>query len=309
MIEQIRGEIRTLNERIEENNDVIRHKEEQIDELRVEINTLRSEINNLEDDNDSFSETIREYEQEIESLQQKDNLVEQLTEIAQNLTVEQLQAIIDAANNPGETPAVHINVQAPERVIESANDVRFEDLTDEMHNATITVVGMRHQDYFKELHKSPEIGDIVTLHKETDSSNTYAVLNGHVIGVMPAGPSKIEQLETIGANYVRNQDLTPDSEEIGKEYEVVGVIPGCFAFLNPSTSTTLEVETPDDAEIEIIGSASTIQDARTIFRNNMPDTCQIMTITEENNKFFIDYLNHRSNTMENYRNQCIVMKL
>lgn len=295
MIEEIRGEIRVLKEQIEENN--------------ARITTLEHEINELESLNMEKQEIVENYEEQIRELEQKDNLVTQIAEIAQTLSVDQLQTIINAMNNPGETPAVHVNVQAPERVIESAEDVRYEDLTQEMHDAMLTIVGVRHQVYYRELNKSPEIGDIVTLHKETDSSNTYAVLNGHTIGVMPAGPTKIEQLENIGANYRNNQELTPDSDIINQEYEVVGVIPGCFVFLNPKTTITLETETPDD-EPDIIGTGHNPDDARNIFRERISadPSYEIVSVVEENNRFLINYLNHNSNTTENYRNTCIVLK-
>jgi hypothetical protein len=126
---------------------------------------------------------------------------------------------------------------------------------------------------------------------------------------MPAGPSKIEQLENIGANYISNHDLTPDNDIIAQEYEVVGVIPGCFTFLNPRASNTLPLEEPEISTDEVLsGCASSIEEAKQVFRRIKPDTCDIRDVIELSDRFIIKYHNHTANTVEGYRRVTEIVK-
>ena len=82
-------------------------------------------------------------------------------------------------------------------------------LTDEMHEAKITLVGVQYQDLYRD-GEVPTIGQRVTLTKETETSNTYGrIADGRTIGLFPQSDEKIEQLERIGAKYEKNENMHP----------------------------------------------------------------------------------------------------
>lgn len=287
MIEQLRSEIENLNQSISNWLSDIELLNEQIDDARAEIATK---------------------EVEIEELQQNEARKAELIEVIQNadLTVPQLEAIIAGINN-NEMP----EVRTPTTDEIDSDDVTFDMLTDDMHNAMITLVGVRWQDLWRVHHRSPEIGDIITLAKRDniDTQNTVGYTeDGISIGILPAGDDKIAQLERIGANIVHNHQIHLDNPILERKYKVVGVIPSAFIFLDPVYDEAENIEETvaeavsqlDSERHRLIHNALSIDEARSVFNDEMPDHCRIHNIIEQDDCFVINYENHRANTTAEY---------
>ena len=287
MIEELKREIEILNQSISDWLDRINLLNEQIDDARAEIATK---------------------EVEIEELQQNEARKAELMEVIQNadLTVPQLEAII-AGINSNEMPGV----RTPTTDEIDSDDVTFDMLTDEMHNAMITLVGIRWQDLWRVHHRSPEIGDIITLAKRDniDTQNTVGYTeDGISIGILPAGDDKIAQLERIGANIVHNHQIHLDNPILERKYKVVGVIPSAFIFLDPVYDEAENIEETvaeavsqlDSERHRLIHNALSIDEARSVFNDEMPAHCRIHNIIEQDDCFVINYENHRANTTAEY---------
>ena len=192
-----------------------------------------------------------------------------------------------------------------------SDDVTFDMLNDDMHNAVITLVGTKYQDLWRLHNRSPEIGDIITLAKRDDRSTQSTVgytTDGISVGVLPASPEKFEQLERIGANSINNRDVDLDNPILERSYKVVGVIPAAFIFLDPIYDEAENIEETVAEAVSQIGSprhrlihtAENIDEARHIFNEEMPNHCRIHNIIEQDDCFVINYENHRANTAAEY---------
>ena len=296
MIEQLRRDITKLNEDIQEWQGEIEYCEEKIEDARAQISDI---------------------ETEIEELQQNEARKAELMEIIQNadLTVPQLEAII-AGINSNEMPRVRY-AETPTTDEIDSDDVTFDMLTDEMHNALITLVGVKYQDLWREHNHSPEIGDIITLAKKDGISTQNTVgytTDGISIGILPASPEKFEQLERIGANSINNRDVDLDNPILERNYKVVGVIPAAFIFLDPVYDEAENIEETvaeavsqvDSARHTLVHTAVDEQEARHVFNTEMPDHCEITSVIEEDECFVINYNNHRANTVAEYYKTCEV---
>lgn len=311
MIEQLRADIVELNENIQEWQGEIEYYEEKIEDARVQISDKEAEIERLE------------------SEAQRVTLIEQLTSTLTEMSVEQLASIVSSIQN-GETPTVQSVVEEHPTVIadtvtdtlqeiESA-DVTSDMLTDAMHNAEITLVGVKYQDLWRIHHQIPAIGDRITLAKRdgVSSQNTVGyTVDGISIGILPASDDKFAQLERIGANSVNNRDVGLDHSIFDTEYEVVGVICGAFIFLDPiydeeesiEETVTEAVAQIESARRRLQSTAQTIDEARHIFNEEMPDHCRIDNVIEDNDVYIINYQNHRANTTAEYYQTCEVERV
>ncbi|MBR6252663.1 MAG: hypothetical protein IKR04_02345 [Clostridia bacterium] len=308
MIEQLRSEIENLNQSISNWLGEIDLLNEQIDDARAEIATKEVEIERLQNDETRKAELI---------------------EVISNagLTVEQLEAITDSIRAI-DSEAIPIVNYAPSDENRVSSDIRltngydsdevtFDMLTDEMHNAMITLVGTKYQDLWRVHNRSPEIGDIITLSKRDGVSTQSTVgytTDGISIGILPASPEKFEQLERIGANSINNRDVDLDNPILERSYKVVGVIPAAFIFLDPVYDEAENIEETvaeavsqiDAPRHRLMHTAPTINDAWHVFNEEMPDHCRIHNIIEQDDVFIINYENHRANTTAEYYKTCEV---
>lgn len=302
-----------------------------IETLRLEISDLEDqirawlgEIDILNDNIESARADIASKEAQIEELQNESRRSE-LIEVIQNsdLSIEQLETIVANINN-NEMPRVVYAESGENRVTPTittdgidSDDVTFDMLTDEMHNAMITLVGTKYQDLWREHHRSPQIGDIITLAKR-DGRSTQSTVgyteDGISIGILPASPEKFEQLERIGANSINNRDVDLNNPILERSYKVVGVIPGAFIFLDPIydeaeniEETVAEAVSQIDAERHrLVHTAINEQEARQVFNEEMPDHCRITNVVEQNDVFIINYENHHANTTAEYYKTCVI---
>lgn len=310
MIEQLKSEIENLNQSISNWLGEIDSLNEQIDDARAEIATK---------------------EVEIEELQQDEARKAELIEVISNagLTVEQLEAITNSirAIDSEAIPIVNYAPSGENRVSSDirltngydSDEVTFNMLTDEMHNATITLVGVKYQDLWRIDGCSPQIGDIITLAKKDGISTQNTVgytTDGISIGILPASPEKFEQLERIGANSINNRDIDLDNPILERNYKVVGVIPSAFIFLDPVYDEAENIEETvaeavsqvDSARHTLVHTAVDEQEARHVFNTEMPDHCEITSVIEEDECFVINYNNHRANTVAEYYKTCEVKR-
>lgn len=307
----LRTEIDELNESVANWLGEIDLLTQQIEDAREEISTKTAEIERLE------AEAAR------------GDLITQLTEVLAEMTTEQLAGLVSSLQN-GETPTVQSVVEEHPTVIvdtvtdtlqeiESA-DVTSDMLTDAMHNAEITLVGIKYQDLWRMHHQIPAIGDRITLAKRDGiaSQNTVGyTADGISVGILPATDDKFAQLERIGANSINNRSVGLDHDIFNTEYEVVGVICGAFIFLDPvTTDETVEVaeEQPsnniDMMSLDVMGArASDEPHARRLFNERMPDHCTLTRIESVGNNFVAHYNNHRANTMEGMVQAIIIPKM
>lgn len=296
MIEQLKSEIENLNQSISNWLGEIDLLNEQIDDARAEIATK---------------------EVEIEELQQDEARKAELMEVIQNadLTVPQLEAIIAGINN-NEMPRVRY-AETPTTDGVDSDDVTFDMLTDEMHNAMITLVGTKYQDLWRIHNRSPEIGDTIVLSKKDGirTQNTVGYTTDDIsVGILPASEDKFAQLERIGANSINNRDVDLDNPILERTYKVVGVIPGAFIFLDPVYDETENIEETvaeavsqiDALRHRLVHNAEDEQEARHVFNSEMPDHCEITSVVEEDECFVINYNNHRANTVAEYYQTCEV---
>lgn len=283
-------------------------------ELEEEITQWLGEIDLLVDAVENAREQIVEKEAEIERLQNeaaRNNVLETLTNALSDMSLEDLKALSSYLGvNDGRINSESLSETTTTDGVNS-DDVTFDMLNDDMHNAVITLVGTKHQDLWREYNRSPEIGDIITLAKRDNRSTQSTVgytTDGIPVGVLPASPEKFEQLERIGANSINNRDVDLDNPILKRSYKVVGVIPSAFIFLDPIYDEAEDIEeTVAEAVSQIesprhrlVHTAENIDEARHIFNEEMPNHCRIHNIIEQDDCFIINYENHRANTAAEY---------
>lgn len=278
-------------------------------ELEEEISQWLGEIDLLVDAVENAREQIVEKEVEIERLQNetaRKNILETLTNKLSDMSLEDLEALSSHLGVNSES--LH-EITATDEI--DSDDVTFDMLNDDMHNAVITLVGTKYQDLWRLHNRSPEIGDIITLAKRDDRSTQSTVgytTDGISVGVLPASPEKFEQLERIGANSINNRDVDLDNPILERSYKVVGVIPSAFIFLDPIYDEAENIEeTVAEAVSQIesprhrlVHTAENMDEARHIFNEEMPNHCRIHNIIEQDDCFIINYENHRANTAAEY---------
>lgn len=286
-------------------------------ELEEEITQWLGEIDLLNDAIENAREQIAEKEAEIERLQNetaRNNVLETLTNALSNMSLEDLEALSSHLRvNDNRNIFYESFYDTPTITTDGvdSDDVTFDMLNDDMHNATITLVGIKYQDLWRVHNRSPEIGDIITLAKKDDRSTQSTVgytTDGISVGILPASPEKFEQLERIGANSINNRDVDLDNPILGRSYKVVGVIPAAFIFLDPVYDEAENIEeTVAEAVSQIesprhrlVHTAENMDEARHIFNEEMPDHCRIHNIIEQDDCFVINYENHRANTVAEY---------
>lgn len=297
MIEQLRADIVELNENIQEWQGEIEYFEDKIEDARAQISDKEAEIERLE------SETAR------------NNVLETLTNALSDMSLEDLEALsghlrVNDGRITFNSESLYETTTITTDGVDS-DDVTFDMLSDDMHNAMITLVGTKYQDLWREHHISPQIGDIIILSKRDGRSTQSTVgytADGISVGILPASPEKFEQLERIGANSINNRDVDLDSPILKRNYKVVGVIPGAFIFLDPVYDEAENIEETVSEAVSQIGSerhrlthnALSIDEARSVFNDEMPDHCRIHNIIEQDDCFVINYENHRANTTAEY---------
>ena len=286
-------------------------------ELEEEITQWLGEIDLLVDAVENAREQIVEKEAEIERLQDetaRKNILETLTNKLSDMSLEDLEALSSHLGvNDGRITFNSESLSETTTTTDGVNsdDVTFDMLNDDMHNAVITLVGTKHQDLWREYNRSPEIGDIITLAKRDNRSTQSTVgytTDGIPVGVLPASPEKFEQLERIGANSINNRDVDLDNPILERSYKVVGVIPSAFIFLDPIYDEAENIEeTVAEAVSQIesprhrlVHTAENMDEARHIFNEEMPNHCRIHNIIEQDDCFIINYENHRANTAAEY---------
>lgn len=292
----------------------------EISELEDQIRAWLGEIDVLNDNIESARADIADKEVEIERLQNDEARKAELIEVISNagLTVEQLEAITDSirAIDSEAIPIVNLTTTITTDGVDS-DDVTFDMLNDDMHNAIITLVGTKYQDLWRVHNRSPEIGDIITLAKRDGRSTQSTVgytTDGISVGILPASPEKFEQLERIGANSINNRDVDLNNPILERSYKVVGVIPAAFIFLDPVYDEAENIEeTVSEAVSQIDAprhrlahTAENVDEARHIFNEEMPDHCRIHNIIEQDDVFIINYENHQANTTAEYYKTCEV---
>ena len=182
-------------------------------------------------------------------------------------------------------------------------------------DATISVVGLSHQEMWSVDHDSPQVGDRVKLYppQRQDGRVVRSILahtmedEPRAIGILPQSDSKIQELEAIGAPIVKNRDAYADEAmRNGKMATVVGVVPGRYCFLKldeeesaPSTPEPAPVEEPEVPEgIDRIleGFAATAAEARRMFEEQKASH-HLFSKVEEIGRFFkVEYFDNRCNS-------------
>lgn len=314
MIEQLRRDIIELDEDIQEWQGEIEYLEEKIEDAREQISNKEAEIERLENES------------------RRNDVLESLTNALSNLSLEDLHTLTnilqsDDGFNVQNLTWQRIYAQNNENRITptittdeiDSDDVTFDMLTDDMHNAMITLVGVKYQDLWSKENKSPEIGDILTLAKRDNISTQNTVgytEDGISVGILPASNDKFAQLERIGANSINNRDVDLDNPILERKYKVIGVIPAAFVFLNPIYDEAENIEETVAEAVSQIGSerhrlvhtAENIDEAKHIFNEEMPGHCRIDNIVEQDDVFIINYVNHRANTSAEYYQTCEVKR-
>lgn len=182
-------------------------------------------------------------------------------------------------------------------------------------DATISVVGLRHQDMWKVDHDSPQIGDRVKLYppQRRDGVVVQSILahtiedEPRAIGILPQGQAKVEELEAIGAPVVKNRDAYADEAmRNGKMATVVGVVPGVYCFLKldeeesaPSTPEPASVEEPvipEGVERILEGLAADATEARRIFEAQKASHHLFSRVQEAGRFFKVEYFDNRCNS-------------
>lgn len=302
MIEQLRRDITELNEDIQEWQGEIEYLEEKIEDAQAQISDKEDEIERLENES------------------RRNDVLESLTNALSNLSLEDLQTLSGILqSDDGFNLTQRVYAQNNENRITpvittdgiDSDDVTFDMLNDDMHNAMITLVGVKYQDLWSKENKSPEIGDILTLAKRDNISTQNTVgytEDGISVGILPASDDKFAQLERIGANSINNHDVDLDNPILERKYKVVGVIPAAFIFLDPIYDEAENIEETvaeavsqlESRRHKLTHNALSIEEARSVFNDEMPDHCRIHNIIEEDDCFVINYENHRANTTAEY---------
>ena len=294
MIRRLRNEIEELNEEIGNWLSDIELLNTQIEDARAQITDKEAKIEELEEEN-----------------RRRNTLVEHISAVIDEMDVDQLGNVFDAISSiqNGETPTVIEHPTITDGI--DSDDVTFDMLNDDMHNAIITLVGVKYQDLWSKENKSPEIGDILTLAKRDNISTQNTVgytEDGISVGILPASNDKFAQLERIGASSINNRNVDLDNPILERKYKVVGVIPAAFVFLNPIYDEAENIEETvaeavsqlDSERHRLTHNALSIDEARSVFNDEMPDHCRIHNIIEQDDCFVINYENHRANTTAEY---------
>lgn len=336
--------IRELRNRVNELNEAISGWERQISGLQSHIDEARAEICAKTD--------------EIERLEaeaHRTELISQLTEALNTMNVEQLADLVSTLQN-GETPTIqpapetdHPTVTVEEHchpalqyvdVSTRWGDVRVDipadrpdtwltseefdalpDLSTEMSDADMTLVGVRHQELFGIHNYVPKIGEIVRLEKETPTSNCYGVLvaseintfeEDQAIGILPTvGGDKALEVINDALPCVCHQDMW-DNPDLNEFYEITGVVVGRYVTIRkvesvtPATEEEIEEESSSSNFNVLNGHALTEDEARELFNNQTNDDCQIINVDLQNNQWIIEYDNHRRNRLEDMRETVVV---
>lgn len=182
-------------------------------------------------------------------------------------------------------------------------------------DATISVVGLSHQEMWTIDHDSPQIGDTVKLYppQRQDGRVVRSILAHTVedepraIGILPQSDSKVEELQAIGAPIVKNRDAYADEAmRNGKMATVVGVIPGRYCFLKLNEEDTPapteepapveEPEVPEGIERILEGFAANAAEARRMFEAQKASH-HLFSKVEEIGRFFkVEYFDNRCNS-------------
>lgn len=303
MIEELRNDISELELAIQEWHGEIEQLNEQIEDARAEIADKEAEIERLQNES------------------ARNGVLEVLTEALADMSLEDLEALsghlrVNDGRVTFNSESLYETTTITTDGVDS-DDVTFDMLSDQMHNAMITLVGVKYQDLWNREHKSPEIGDIITLAKRDGISTQNTVgytTDGISIGILPASPEKFEQLERIGANSINNRDVDLDNPILERTYRVVGVIPAAFIFLDPVYDEAESIEETvseaisqvDTPRHRLAHTAENVDEARHIFNEEMPDHCRIHNIIETDDVFIINYENHQANTTAEYYKTCEV---
>ena len=303
MIEELRNDIAELEQAIQEWQGEIEQLNEQIEDARAEITDKEVEIERLQNES------------------ARNNVIETITNVLSDMSLEDLEALTGhlRVNNGRITfnsESLYDTTTITTDGVDS-DDVTFDMLNDDMHNAMITLVGTKYQDLWRIHNRSPEIGDIITLAKRDGRSTQSTVgytTDGISVGILPASPEKFEQLERIGANSINNRDVDLDNPILERSYKVVGVIPAAFIFLDPVYDEAEDIEETvaeavsqiDAPRHRLAHTAENMDEARHIFNEEMPDHCRIHNIIEQDDVFIINYENHQANTTAEYYKTCEV---
>lgn len=183
-------------------------------------------------------------------------------------------------------------------------------------DATISVVGLSHQEMWSVDHDSPQVGDRVKLYppQRQDGRVVRSILahtmedEPRAIGILPQSDSKIQELEAIGAPIVKNRDAYADEAmRNGKMATVVGVIPGRYCFIKldeeepaPSTPEPAAAEEeptiPEGIDRILEGFATTAAEARRMFEEQKASH-HLFSKVEEIGRFFkVEYFDNRCNS-------------
>ena len=301
----------------------------EIEELNQEIAHHRAEIEALEEAIEDKYTEIAEKEAEIERIEAEAAAMDELRQIVNGGEIlgrdpAEIRAIIDFIRNgtrpaPDETPSGV--VEATRTVVVNTETGEETEITPEMENGYITIVGTSHQKLWIDEQYTPAIGELVRLEKLTETANCFGVLIDHhdddgnemAIGILPTETgAKPAELAEVGLPCVCHQDVWRNREDLERTYEVVGAVPGKYVVIKPhipdeeseyevyriEEPETLEEPVEEIQEIEgtISGIAATVEEARRLFVTAMPDTCTIINPIEDcGNHFKINYLNHTLN--------------
>lgn len=183
-------------------------------------------------------------------------------------------------------------------------------------DATISVVGLSHQEMWTVDHDSPQVGDRVKLYppQRQDGRVVRSILahtmedEPRAIGILPQSDSKIQELEAIGAPIVKNRDAYADEAmRNGKIGTVVGIIPGRYCFIKldeeeptPSTPEPAAAEEeptiPEGIDRILEGFAADAAEARRMFEAQKASH-HLFSKVEEIGRFFkVEYFDNRCNS-------------
>lgn len=182
-------------------------------------------------------------------------------------------------------------------------------------DATISVVGLSHQEMWSMNHDSPQVGDRVKLYppQRQDGRVVRSILahtmedEPRAIGILPQSDSKIQELEAIGAPIVKNRDAYADEAmRNGKIGTVVGIIPGRYCFIKldeeesapstPEPAPVEEPEVPEGVERILEGFAADAAEARRMFEAQKASH-HLFSKVEEIGRFFkVEYFDNRCNS-------------
>lgn len=132
-------------------------------------------------------------------------------------------------------------------------------------NADISVVGLRHQDLWKE-GMTPQVGDQVYFAMDNGVLGAYTQ-DGKRIGVFPQSDEKIQELQDIHAPILTNQSMR-NTPIINRTGTITGALDGRFAFIkiNPEEEDIYDLSKIGQVGREILGGRQV--DMRTL--NEMP---------------------------------------